>query len=52
LQLLENRDGDAVLSTGSANIAMQQTAKSAGFRLDSAHLWFQKPVVLFPRINP
>lgn len=45
LELLRQRGVEtAVLGTSSDNIAMQQTARSVGFRVQMTRLWFAKPL--------
>jgi ribosomal protein S18 acetylase RimI-like enzyme len=44
LHLLKRRGvGIAALGTSSANVAMQRTAESVGFGVQSATIWFAKP---------
>jgi len=48
LHLLKQRGVDtAVLGTSSENTAMQQTATSVGFRVQSTKIWFAKQVADF-----
>jgi mycothiol synthase len=45
LQLLRERDvASVVLGTSSENLAMQATARSAGFQVESSKVWFSIPV--------
>ncbi|MBN2393830.1 MAG: GNAT family N-acetyltransferase [Anaerolineae bacterium] len=47
LHTLKQRGMDtALLGTSSKNVAMQRTAQSVGFRVQSTTLWFSKPVSL------
>lgn len=46
LQALKQRGMDtAVLGTSSENVAMQCTAESVGYRVESTTLWFARPVM-------